>query len=73
MGFANGPYAPDGLRAGYMTQVWLSEGRELASRGFGGFFFHREPEVDVHPAVGDSRAQDTLLDAYAQRTEATLR
>ncbi|WP_405547629.1 SDR family NAD(P)-dependent oxidoreductase [Streptomyces phaeochromogenes] len=28
MGFANGPYAPDDLRAGYQTQVWLAEGTE---------------------------------------------
>ncbi|WP_381790147.1 SDR family NAD(P)-dependent oxidoreductase [Streptomyces niveus] len=73
MGFANGPYAPDDLRAGYMTQVWLAEGGQLASRVSGGFFFHREPEDDVHPAVRDTRAQDDLLDAYAQRTEVTLR
>ncbi|MGW4227997.1 SDR family NAD(P)-dependent oxidoreductase [Streptomyces sp. NPDC004980] len=73
MGFANGPYAPDDLRAGYMTQVWLAEGSEPASRGSGGFFFHREPEEDVHPSMSDTRAQDDLLDAYAQRTEVTLR
>ncbi|MBA2946999.1 SDR family NAD(P)-dependent oxidoreductase [Streptomyces sp. PSKA28] len=73
MGFANGPYAPDDLRAGYMTQVWLAEGSEPASRGSGGFFFHREPEDDVHPSVRDTRAQDDLLDAYARRTEVTLR
>ncbi|MGW1217300.1 SDR family NAD(P)-dependent oxidoreductase [Streptomyces californicus] len=73
MGFANGPYAPDDLRAGYMTQVWLVEGTERASRGTGGFFFHREREDDVHASVGDTRAQDDLLDAYAQRTGVTLR
>lgn len=73
MGFANGPYAPDNLRAGYMTQAWLAEGSEPASRGSGGFFFHREPEDDIHPSVRDTRAQDELLDAYAQRTDVTLR
>ncbi|MFI9056168.1 MULTISPECIES: short-chain dehydrogenase [Streptomyces] len=73
MGFANGPYAPDNLRAGHQTQVWLSEGTERASRGTGGFFFHREPESDVHASVGDTRAQEALLDAYAQRTGVTLR
>ncbi|MFC9915820.1 SDR family NAD(P)-dependent oxidoreductase [Streptomyces sp. NPDC059862] len=73
MGFANGPYAPDNLRAGYMTQVWLAEGSEPASRGSGGFFFHREPEDDIHSSVRDTRAQDELLDAYAQRTDVTLR
>ncbi|WP_326610544.1 SDR family NAD(P)-dependent oxidoreductase [Streptomyces scopuliridis] len=73
MGFANGPYAPDDLRAGYMTQVWLAEGREPASRGSGGFLFHRKPEDDVHRAVLDTRAQDDLLDAYAERTGVVLR
>lgn len=73
MGFANGPYAPDNLHAGYMGQVWLAESSEPASRGSGGFFFHREPEDDVHSSVGDTRAQDDLLDAYAQRTGITLR
>ncbi|MGW4624902.1 SDR family NAD(P)-dependent oxidoreductase [Streptomyces rubiginosohelvolus] len=73
MGFANGPYAPDDLRAGYQTQVWLAESTERASRETGGFFFHRELESDVHASVGDTRAQDDLLDAYAQRTGVTLR
>ncbi|TDT39631.1 hypothetical protein EV562_1031 [Streptomyces sp. BK208] len=73
MGFANGPHAPDDLRAGYQTQVWLTEGTEPGSRGTGGFFFHREPEDDVHASVGDTRAQDALLDAYARRTGVTLR
>ncbi|MFE6028474.1 SDR family NAD(P)-dependent oxidoreductase [Streptomyces niveus] len=73
MGFANGPYAPDDLRAGYQTQLWLAEGTERASRGTGGFFFHCEPESDVHASAGDTRAQDDLLDAYVQRTGVTLR
>jgi NAD(P)-dependent dehydrogenase (short-subunit alcohol dehydrogenase family) len=73
MGFANGPYAPDDLRAGYMTQVWPAEGSEPASRGSGGFFFHREPEDDIRSSVHDAHAQDGLLDAYPQRTEVTLR
>ncbi|MFI5653397.1 hypothetical protein OG473_04010 [Streptomyces anulatus] len=67
------PYAPDNLRAGYQTQVWPAEGTERANRGTGGFFFHREPESDVHASVGDTRAQEDLLDACAQRTGVTLR
>ncbi|WP_187280341.1 SDR family NAD(P)-dependent oxidoreductase [Streptomyces sp. IB2014 016-6] len=59
MGFANGPYAPDDLRAGYMTQVWLAEGGEPASRESGGIFFHREPEEDVHPSVSDTERRTT--------------
>ena len=72
MGFHNGPYAPDDLRAGYMTQVWLAEGIEPASQITGEFLFHQEPETRVHAAVHDPQAQDDLLDAYAQRTRVTL-
>jgi NAD(P)-dependent dehydrogenase (short-subunit alcohol dehydrogenase family) len=72
MGFHNGPYAPDNLRAGYMTQVWLAEGIEPASRVTGEFFFHQAPENLIHADVRNTGAQDRLLDAYAQRTGATL-
>jgi NAD(P)-dependent dehydrogenase (short-subunit alcohol dehydrogenase family) len=72
MGFHNGPYAPDNLRAGYMTQVWLAEGIEPASRVTGEFFFHQAPENRIHADVRNTGAQDRLLDAYAQRTGATL-
>ncbi len=72
MGFANGPYAPDDLRDGYMTQVWLAEGIEAASQVTGEFFFHAEPEPRVHTAVRDTDAQNGLLDAYAQRTGTPL-
>ncbi len=72
MGFHNGPYAPDDLRAGYMTQVWLAEGTEAARQITGNFLFHQQPETQVHPAVHDPRAQDDLLAAYAQRTGTSL-
>lgn len=55
-----------------MTQVWLAEGLEPASRTTGGFFFHQEPEARVHSDVRDTAAQDLLLEACAQRTGATL-
>ncbi|YCI74475.1 SDR family NAD(P)-dependent oxidoreductase [Arthrobacter sp. R1-13] len=73
MGFHNGPYAPDDLREGYMTQVLLAEGLEPGSRVTGGFFFHREPETRVHADVRNTTAQDLLLEAYVQRTGAPLR
>lgn len=72
MGFHNGPYAPDSLRAGYMTQVWLAEGIEPASRVTGEFFFHQAPETRVHADVRNTAAQDRLLEAYAHRTGAML-
>ncbi len=72
MGFHNGPYAPDNLREGYMTQVWLAEGIEPASRVTGEFFFHQAPETRVHADVRNTAVQDRLLEAYTQRTGATL-
>lgn len=64
--------APDDLREGYMSRVWLAEGLEAASQVTGGFFFRREPETRVHADVRNTTAQDLLLEAYAQRTGATL-
>ncbi|ASP74408.1 hypothetical protein CDO28_23740 (plasmid) [Sinorhizobium meliloti] len=72
MGFHNGPYAPDDLRAGYMTQVWLAEGMDAASRTTGKFLFHQEEESRVHANVYDEAAQDALLAAFAKRTGVSL-
>ncbi|WP_138470345.1 SDR family NAD(P)-dependent oxidoreductase [Poseidonocella sp. HB161398] len=72
MGFHNGPHAPDDLRAGYMTQVWLSEGADPASDLTGRFLFHQQEERRVNPSVYDEAAQDALLDAYAARTGVEL-
>ncbi|MCX4862081.1 SDR family NAD(P)-dependent oxidoreductase [Streptomyces canus] len=72
MGFHNGPYAPDNLREGYMTQVWLAEGIERSSQITGEFFFHQEPESNVHASVRDTTAQDELLRAYEDRTGVPL-
>ena len=64
MGFYNGPYAPDSLREGYMTQVWLTEGMKEGSQVTGEFFFHREPENNYNPIIHDTDAQDALIGAY---------
>ncbi|WP_165790802.1 SDR family NAD(P)-dependent oxidoreductase [Pleomorphomonas carboxyditropha] len=71
MGFHNGPYAPDDLRAGYMTQVWLAEGTDPASRITGRYLFHQK-EDSVHADVYDEAAQDALLAAFAERTGVSL-
>jgi hypothetical protein len=63
---------PDNLREGYMTQVWLAEGREPGSDISGEFLFHQRVETRVNGLVHDARAQDQLLDAYADRTGVTL-
>ncbi|MFT3877473.1 MAG: hypothetical protein QM708_13780 [Propioniciclava sp.] len=72
MGVHNGPYAPDDLREGYMTQTLLAEGADPVAQFEGEFLFQREPESRVHRAVRDIDAQEALLDAYAQRTGVPL-
>ncbi|MHC2459895.1 NAD(P)-dependent dehydrogenase (short-subunit alcohol dehydrogenase family) [Rhizobium leguminosarum] len=72
MGFHNGPYAPDDLRAGYMTQVQLSERTDSISQVTGKFLFHQKEETRVHPNVYDERAQDALLTAFAKRSGVSL-
>lgn len=72
MGFHNRPYAPDNLRDGYMTQVWLAEGTDPASRTTGKLLFHRKDFSGIHPAVYDAGEQDALLAALAERTGVSL-
>lgn len=74
MGFHDGnSTAPDNLRDGYMTQVWLAEGVEPGSDVTGEFLFHQQIETRVNDLVHDADAQDQLLAAYAERTGLTLR
>lgn len=72
MGFHNGPYAPDDLRASYTTQVWLAEGLEPGSDVTGEFFFHGKPETRIHSSARDRQAQNELLSAYADSTGEVL-
>lgn len=73
MGFHNGnATTPDGLRDGYMTQVWLAEGVEPGSDVTGEFLFHQRVESRVNDLVHDVAAQDRLLAAYAERTGAAF-
>jgi NAD(P)-dependent dehydrogenase (short-subunit alcohol dehydrogenase family) len=72
MGFHNGPYAPDDLRAGYMTQVQLSERADPASQKTGKFLFHQNEETSVNSKVYDEKAQNELLEAFERRTGASL-
>lgn len=72
MGFHNGPHAPDDLRGGYMSHVWLAEGITPASRASGEFFFHQKPETAVHRSARSTSAQDDLLSAYEERTGVRL-
>lgn len=72
MGFHDGPYAPDDLRAGYMTQVWLTEGTDPASHVTGRFLFHQKQDDRVHQDVYDEASQDALLAAFSERTGVSL-
>lgn len=53
--------APDDLDQGHRTQVWLAVGQDDKARRTGRFLYHLRP-ADLHPAAGDSRLQDRLLD-----------
>lgn len=66
-----GPGAPDDLRLGHVTQVWLATGDDPEARGSGGYWYHRQLQR-THPAVHDVRFQDDLLAALAHVTGAAL-
>jgi NAD(P)-dependent dehydrogenase (short-subunit alcohol dehydrogenase family) len=59
--------APDDLRLGHLTQVWLATSEDREARTSGGYWYHqrrREP----HPAVADPRFQDDLVAALERTT-----
>ena len=66
-----GPGAPDDLRLGHLTQEWLATSDEPEARSSGGYWFHQRLRTP-HPAVGDTRFQDSLLAALARFTAAPL-
>ncbi|MBG0791409.1 MAG: SDR family NAD(P)-dependent oxidoreductase [Desulfovibrionaceae bacterium] len=63
-----GSGAPDNLRSGYETLVWLVEGKDEATQTTGEFFFQKHVESDYNRIVDDVAAQDALLDAYFRAT-----
>jgi NAD(P)-dependent dehydrogenase (short-subunit alcohol dehydrogenase family) len=52
--------APDDLRLGHLTQVWLATGDDAAARTSGGYWYH-QGRTEPHPAVQDPRFQDQLI------------
>ena len=56
--------APDNLRLGYSTLVWLAEGKDEAEQTSGQFFFQSRIEPNYNKIADDTTAQDALLDAY---------
>jgi NAD(P)-dependent dehydrogenase (short-subunit alcohol dehydrogenase family) len=67
-----GAHAPDDLRLGHLTQVWLSTSEAARVRTTGGYWRHQK-RVVPHPAVGDVRFQDDLLHALERHTGTSLR
>jgi NAD(P)-dependent dehydrogenase (short-subunit alcohol dehydrogenase family) len=66
-----GPGAPDDLRLGHLTQVWLATSDDPQARTSGGYWYHQrraEPAVSVH----DQRFQDQLLEELAGVTATRL-
>lgn len=62
-----GPGAPDDLRLGHLTQEWLATSDDPYAHTSGGYWHHQR-RIEPHPAVGDRRFQDQLLDDLARFT-----
>ena len=66
-----GPGAPDDLRRGHLTQEWLATSDDPEARTSGGYWYHQR-RAEPHPAVGDRRFQDQLLEELAGFTATRL-
>jgi NAD(P)-dependent dehydrogenase (short-subunit alcohol dehydrogenase family) len=59
-----GPGAPDDLRLGHRTQVWLATSDDPQARTSGGYWYHQR-RAEPAPSVHDQRFQDQLLEELA--------
>jgi NAD(P)-dependent dehydrogenase (short-subunit alcohol dehydrogenase family) len=66
-----GPGAPDDLRLGHLTQVWLATGDDPEARTSGGYWYHQR-RAEPAPSVHDQRFQDHLLQELARFTATPL-
>jgi NAD(P)-dependent dehydrogenase (short-subunit alcohol dehydrogenase family) len=66
-----GPGAPDDLRLGHLTQVWLATSDDPEARTSGGYWFHQR-RAEPAPSVHDQRFQDQLLEELARFTGTRL-
>lgn len=66
-----GAGAPDDLREGYQTQIWLALGEDDAARTSGSYWYHRAPRTAA-AAVTDPAYQDALMARLATLTGITL-
>ncbi|MGE0808877.1 MAG: daunorubicin C-13 ketoreductase, partial [Burkholderiaceae bacterium] len=67
-----GPSAPDDLRLGHLTQEWLATSDDPEALTSAGYWHHQRRQKP-HPAVNDTRFQDSLLAELASATGTTLR
>ena len=66
-----GPGAPDDLRLGHLTQVWLATSDDPEARTSGGYWYHQR-RAEPAPSVHDQRFQDQLLEELAGFTATPL-
>lgn len=62
-----GPNAPDDLKKGYETQVWLATGNDPQARVSGQYFYHRKTQR-ANPEAGNVLLQDKLLEICGELT-----
>jgi NAD(P)-dependent dehydrogenase (short-subunit alcohol dehydrogenase family) len=66
-----GKGAPDDLKKGFDTQVWLAVSNDPAAEVSGKYFFHQKQSRNNRES-DDETAQDQLLELYAALTGITL-
>ena len=66
-----GPSAPDDLRKGHLTQVWLASSSDPAALTSGGVWHHHRTAAAA-PAARNPEYQDKLVDRLAELTETEL-
>ncbi|MCE1180395.1 MAG: SDR family NAD(P)-dependent oxidoreductase [Micrococcales bacterium] len=66
-----GRSAPDDLRLGRVTQIWLATSDDAQARTTGGYWHHQQRQ-EPHPDAADRGIQDRLLAALAAHTGVVL-
>jgi NAD(P)-dependent dehydrogenase (short-subunit alcohol dehydrogenase family) len=66
-----GPGAPDDLRLGHLTQVWLATSEDPQASTSGGYWHHQR-RAEPAPSVHDQQFQDRLLEELARFTATRL-
>lgn len=67
-----GSGAPDDLRLGHVTQVWLATSDDPEARTSGGYWHHQR-RIEPAASVNDHRFQEELVEELARYTGARLR